>query len=99
MNARTIRKVKRKIGRSGTLMPLQPGHAAADERLSLVSANGQAWPRDLIKPDLMVECLDSAHDGHYHLAHTFPLYLLSVYFQKAILFANRNKRPFVDVKR
>ena len=57
------------------------------------------WPRDLIKPDLIVECIDSDVDKHYHLAHTFPLYVLSVYFQKAILFANRNKRPFIDMKR
>src|SRR5699024_1676191 len=47
---------------------------------ALVPAGGHCWPRDLTKPDLELECLDSIDDGHYHLAHTFPLYLLSVYF-------------------
>lgn len=68
-------------------------------RKAFLSAEDPSWPRSHVKPDLEVECLDKDKDGHVHLAHTFPLYLLSVYFQKAILFENCNSHSFADIKR
>lgn len=74
-------------------------HSRLASRKAFLSAEDPPWPRCHVKPDLEVECQDKDNDGHVHLAHTFPLYLLSVYFQKAILFANCNSHSFSDVKR
>ena len=58
------------------------------------------WPRShLTKPDLKIQCLDSEAGGHYHLVHSFVLFVLGIYWRKAILFANRNRRPLVDIRR
>ena len=105
MNRKKHCKNKRKVtnmnrAASGTLAPFQPNRCVGvNHDHGIVSPTCQAWPRYLMAPDLMVDCLDSPNNGHSHQAHTFPLYLLSVYFHKAILFANRSARPFVDVKR
>jgi len=62
------------------------------------------WPRDVIAHDLHVYCQDSEEDEeggeeHYHLAHCFPLYVLSPFFAKAISFANQGARPLLDIKK
>lgn len=49
-----------------------------------------------VEMDLAISC--SHGDDHQHWAHSFPFYLLSAYFQKAILFTNRNELGTIQNK-
>lgn len=56
------------------------------------------WPRGLVVEELEIICLDYKSE-HVHLANCFPLFMLSVYFQKVLLFSNQLSSWASPVKR
>lgn len=90
-------KSSKKILKQSTVTAAQPG--SVSESCSSIFAS---FPRDIIAYDLMVQCAESGGEEeqeHLHRAHTFPLYLLSPFFIKAISFASQgHRRHFLDMK-